>query len=241
MPFKDPEKRIAYEKQRLLNPVRIAYNKKKCKERYHKNPEWYANYRKEYSANNRQALRDYQENLRHTLREQALEVLGSKCVKCGSIDKRFFHIDHINGGGCREKRLAGTNQTNYKKILANPKDYQILCVEDNWLKRYENNEFTKRTANGRTDKRLQRYHDRKQKAFDVLGGKCVQCGKSDPRLLQIDHINGNGHLEQKKIGITGIRSKILAGQTEGYQILCVKDNWLKRIENKEVNKKKPKL
>jgi hypothetical protein len=238
MPFKDPKKRIAYEKQRLLNPVRIAYNKKKCKERYQKNPEWYANYRKEYSANNRQALRDYQENLRHTLREQAYEVLGSKCVKCGFDDKRILHIDHINGGGCREKKLAGTKQTNYKKILANPKNYQILCPEHNWLKREEKQEFTKRTANGRTDKRLQRYHERKQMAIDALGGKCVQCGKSDPKALQIDHINGNGHLEQKKIGITGIRSKILAGQTKEYQLLCINDNWLKRVNRKEIKKRK---
>src|SRR5438094_515100 len=34
----------------------------------------------------------------------------------------------------------------------------------------------------------------------VFGGKCVRCGFSDKRALQIDHVNGDGYIERKKKG-----------------------------------------
>src|SRR5208337_653991 len=38
---------------------------------------------------------------------------------------------------------------------------------------------------------------RKTEIFELLGNKCVRCGFSDPRALQIDHINGGGCKEIK--------------------------------------------
>ena len=73
----------------------------------------------------------------------------------------------------------------------------------------------------------------KAKAFKILGDKCVRCGFSDPRALQIDHIDGGGNREIKKIGTYRIYYKILKGQTSEYQLLCANCNWIKRVENKE--------
>ena len=43
-----------------------------------------------------------------------------------------------------------------------------------------------------------RYRARvRAKALDHLGNVCVRCGFSDPRALQIDHVNGNGLRETK--------------------------------------------
>lgn len=71
------------------------------------------------------SMRDYYAKLRGKL----FESYGNKCACCGETNKEFFAIDHINGGGGREKKLLGSRPL-YKKIIEEgcPKDkYQILC------------------------------------------------------------------------------------------------------------------
>lgn len=42
------------------------------------------------------------------------------------------------------------------------------------------------------------YRAIKQELFNILGNKCVRCGFSDPRALQIDHIEGGGNKEHRE-------------------------------------------
>lgn len=44
---------------------------------------------------------------------------------------------------------------------------------------------------------------RKCQAVDILGGICIGCGNSDARVLQFDHINGNGNKHRQEIGLSG--------------------------------------
>ena len=83
------------------------------------------------------------------------QLLGNRCVRCGFLDIRALQIDHVNGGGTNERRIAGTTRTQthssnnlyyyYKyvleKIQNGSKDYQLLCANCNWIKRWENKEF----------------------------------------------------------------------------------------------------
>ncbi len=76
--------------------------------------------------------------------------------------------------------------------------------------------------------------------LELLGGKCKSCGISDNRVLQIDHINGNGYKENKILGYSGGNTHryyrhILDVKGEGYQLLCANCNWIKRYEKKEYN------
>ena len=68
------------------------------------------------------------------------------------------------------------------------------------------------------------------RALEYLGNKCVRCGFSDRRALQIDHINGTAG--QKRLNPGAIPYAVLAG-VEGYQLLCANCNWIKRVENRE--------
>ena len=70
-------------------------------------------------------------------------------------------------------------------------------------------------------------------ALAALGDRCSKCGFNDPRALQIDHVNGNGHIELKTLGTRRINEKIGRGETEGYQLLCANCNWIKRVERVE--------
>lgn len=65
-----------------------------------------------------------------------------------------------------------------------------------------------------------------------MGGRCVRCGFSDKRALQVDHIDGRGRLEHRSIGNMGIYKKVLADPAwaSKYQLLCANCNWIKRHE-----------
>ena len=43
----------------------------------------------------------------------------------------------------------------------------------------------------------------RMEVFDHYGNKCVCCGESQHEFLTIDHINGGGNIERKKLGIYG--------------------------------------
>jgi len=81
------------------------------------------------------------------------------------------------------------------------------------------------------------YKKIKNEIFDLLGGKCVVCGFSDRRILQIDHVHGGGKKEYRSFGfglvfLLVVLKKIQDGSKD-YQLLCPNHNWLKRVENKE--------
>lgn len=76
------------------------------------------------------------------------------------------------------------------------------------------------------------YQRLREHALSFLGGECVRCGFTDPRALQIDHVNGGGTREHRTIGNSAVYRKVLAGEP-GYQLLCANCNWIKRAENDE--------
>jgi hypothetical protein len=71
--------------------------------------------------------------------------------------------------------------------------------------------------------------------LNLLGNKCSICGYSDPRALQIDHVNGGGRKELRKfsnyfIHLKFVLTQIKAGSKD-YQLLCANHNAIKRYEN----------
>jgi hypothetical protein len=78
---------------------------------------------------------------------------------------------------------------------------------------------------------------KRQELLDFLGGKCVRCGFTDYRALQIDHINGGGGIHLKSIGYS--QSKLgqdVRAFPEKYQLLCANCNWIKRDEEGETGR-----
>lgn len=72
-------------------------------------------------------------------RKRVLEIMGGKCIKCGFDDWRALQVDHVNGGGSKELKENGQRSA-YKKAASGDPNYQLLCANCNWIKRYENNE-----------------------------------------------------------------------------------------------------
>lgn len=75
-------------------------------------------------------------------RDEVLRLYGGVCHKCRFADTRALQLDHVNGGGCQERRRLGT-ATIYKDALRRAGDgtYQLLCANCNWIKRVEAGEI----------------------------------------------------------------------------------------------------
>lgn len=84
--------------------------------------------------------------------------------------------------------------------------------------------------------------------LNKYGNKCNRCGFTDPRALQIDHVNGGGVRESREkygYGVTksgyNIHARfryyqdVLKDKTGKYQILCANCNWIKKCVNKELS------
>lgn len=69
---------------------------------------------------------------------------------------------------------------------------------------------------------------RRSKAIKQLGGKCVCCGCTDIRGLEIAHINGNGYQQNKHKGGNRTYDSIARGEEmDKFQVLCRVCNALK--------------
>jgi hypothetical protein len=86
------------------------------------------------------------------------------------------------------------------------------------------------------------YYEVRKEILKLLGRKCIRCGFSDLRALQIDHINGNGRKEVKSFPNSFTFYKYVLKQIQSgskdYQCLCANCNQIKRYENKEGMTKK---
>jgi len=74
--------------------------------------------------------------------------------------------------------------------------------------------------------------------MELLGGtKCVRCGFDDYRALQLDHLNGGGNDDRRKLGGNDVEAAFYLKNPElakrTLQILCANCNWIKKHEKKE--------
>ncbi len=93
----------------------------------------------------RKEIRERQRRWYLKVREEMFKVLGNKCVKCGFSDRRALQIDHINGGGIKERGKGSSTKHFHLKVLRSVEKkeskYQLLCANCNWIKRFENREW----------------------------------------------------------------------------------------------------
>lgn len=74
----------------------------------------------------------------------------------------------------------------------------------------------------------------KGEAFAAVGSEvCVNCGFSDPRALQIDHVNGGGRQHMASFSSNKTYLRYVIDNPQEFQILCANCNWIKRHENGE--------
>ena len=75
-------------------------------------------------------------------RIRVIEFLGNRCKKCGFANALALQIDHINGGGRKDRARYKNDPSNfYRAVLKDKKNkYQLLCANCNQIKRSINKE-----------------------------------------------------------------------------------------------------
>lgn len=79
-----------------------------------------------------------------------------------------------------------------------------------------------------------RYYECLFKCLEYFGNKCKNCGITDKRVLQLDHVHGKRKKDSKLSNVNKLYIEISEGKYENeYQLLCANCNWIKRTTNKE--------
>lgn len=96
---------------------------------------------------NREERVAYAKEYQAQVKAKAKRILSSDppvCKHCGFDDERVLHIDHIHGGG-RKERLHKSAQMIRDWIVKHPEEarekYQLLCANCNFLKALVQKEY----------------------------------------------------------------------------------------------------
>jgi hypothetical protein len=90
---------------------------------------------------------------KHLLRIKILTHYGGgklSCIRCGFNDIRALSLDHINGREMSDitARIKGIkiekNLECYRRLIREnyPEGYQTLCMNCQWIKRFDNKEYS---------------------------------------------------------------------------------------------------
>ena len=132
-----------------------------------------------------------------------------------------------------------------KYYEAHKEQYRLLAIKKRpYLHEYHKKWWAKNKDKALDRKFIQR-RERRKEIFEFLGNKCTNCLMSDARVLQIDHINGNGSKERIAVGYGNFQThqwhmfkKNPVDFRTRHQLLCANCNWIKRIEKQEQKTRK---
>lgn len=202
-----------------------------------RNHRYYVKHREKFKANrieNRAEFNAWRSEWHRRKKFDVFEVYGGRCVTCGCSDLKCLQIDHVSGDGRLERtRLAQLNQY-YEHVKSTFGDgtYQILCANCNWIKRIELKQHRKPKSDKQSASSRHRIRHRDE-AIAALGAACSECSFADKRALQIDHVNGDGAQERKRMSAVEIYRRAANNIGGRYQLLCASCNWKKRNERRE--------
>lgn len=142
------------------------------------------------------------------------------CKCCGEDEHYFLTIDHINGGGRKERNENKVYGAEFHRWLIKnnfPEGYQVLCFNCNCSKNrtYEHKGYLFR---------------KRFIIFIYTRGslKCMCCGQDKFECLTVDHINSNGGIERKSNKLGGSCQAyywlVENHFPKGIQILCYNCN-----------------
>ena len=92
--------------------------------------------RREYNRRNRERIAVHDRERRQVLRAQMVEAYGGRCACCGETELAFLTLDHIEGGGTKDRKGPGGTEGLYRRLKRAgwPNGYQVLCANCNMAK-----------------------------------------------------------------------------------------------------------
>ena len=152
MPIKNPENRKQYQKnwnKNYPNYQSDYYKEHKNETKEQRNissKKWQQNHPEQFKI----IQRNCSKNRRKKIRKKIIELLGGQCVNTYGLhdkpfsDVRCLQIDHLNRKAKHRGQATGGSEMYLRYVLeqiqSGSKDYQLLCANCNWIKRWENKE-----------------------------------------------------------------------------------------------------
>lgn len=100
---------------------------------YHK--KWRENHPGYWKGYDKKRLANNAKNYRVKIKKEVIGHYGAVCSCCGEVTIDFLTIDHINGGGTKQRRTngvgGGIHFYIWLKTNAYPKGFQVLCFNCN--------------------------------------------------------------------------------------------------------------
>jgi hypothetical protein len=96
-------------------------------------------YHQVWYQENKKRLNSIRSDYRKNCKKKVFDHYGRKCTCCGETEEIFLTIDHINGGGSKQrKELGGSGNRFYEWLVNNnfPEGFQVLCRNCNWAKAF---------------------------------------------------------------------------------------------------------
>jgi hypothetical protein len=190
-------------------------------------------------------LKAYQQKMKETVLSHYSGGIP-KCACCGEQNMAFLSIDHIEGGGTKQRRrlqLRGIKFYPWLKDNGYPSGYRVLCMNCNSAlgfrgycpHRILSNDTKSRFGQSQSHKAIYNRKVRQKLRHDVLvhysGGlpTCSCCGEKHDEFLSIDHINGGGTDHRRMIGSSRTIYHWLVNNDfpPGFQVLCMNCNFAK--------------
>ena len=133
------------------------------KEWYRQHPDYLRNREKirrkinlKYKETFNKRVSRYQSMTGYKLKLKVIEMLGGKCCVCGISDPRVLQVNHLKGGGGKDRAKYGYSSGYWSAIISgrrSTEDLDLRCANCNILYEYER---------GRRGRHLEEYLNRRK-------------------------------------------------------------------------------
>ncbi len=174
---------------------------------------------------------------RKIVRDAIIKEYGSKCECCGEINVLLLAIDHINGGGRKQRKELKVGGSGIASLLSRksfPKgEYRLLCHNCNSSHGYYGYCPHGGVCQIREYKNERSYYEHKRRVkarrlvIENYGGKCECCDEDFYEFLTIDHKDNSGASHREEIGINTIYFWLIRNNypKDRFRLLCHNCNY----------------
>jgi hypothetical protein len=193
--------------------------------------------KREWNKKHAQRKQDQERDRREGYRTTLLNRYGTSCACCHESDRTVLVIDHINGGGNKEREKFGSG-TSFHRILIKrgmPDGYRTLCHNCNQCV-FSHGQCVHlgphiKTGGPRYEYMRKRRYEAKLAAFRAYSNdlSCRLCNESHVEFLCLDHVDGGGKRHRKEVGRGSGFYGWLSNNNypPGFQLLCLNCNFRK--------------
>lgn len=174
---------------------------------------------------------------REIVRNILIKEYGGKCECCGEDSQLFLAIDHINGGGRKQRKELKVGGSGLAAMIERGdlvKDqYRLLCHNCNSAHGYYGYCPHSGVCLVRNYKNARSFYEHKRRVrarllvIENYGGECSCCGEDYYEFLTIDHSDNSGKQHREEIGINTIYFWLVRNHfpNDRFRLLCHNCNY----------------